>query len=175
VDQQVDEPLVKTGIQYLLLCQTTTWDSSPRWAFRKASSVNQSSVQTWVESVGSSRNVVRVRDRWVSHLGDRRDCFPFICGTSWRSWVSKVGNIEWKGNGGGFENFARRFADIARTLSSKTSTRPGNYQWWPVRPRGGLRQDSCTHFVYIALFFFRGLFACYWGARPPSMPWGRCG
>jgi hypothetical protein len=67
-------------------------------------------------------------------------------------------------------NFTRRFAGIATGLSSKTSTRPGNYQWWPVRPRGGLRQDSCAYFVYIELFFFRGLFACYWCAGPPWRP-----
>jgi hypothetical protein len=65
------------------------------------------------------------------------------------------------------DNFARRFADIATTLSSKTSIRPGNYQKWPVRPRGGLRQDSCAYFVYIELFFFSGLFSCYWYAGPP--------
>jgi hypothetical protein len=75
----------------------------------------------------------------------------------------------------GFENFARRFTDIATGLSSKTLIRPGNYQLWPVRPRGGLRQDSCVYFVYIELFFFRGLFARYWCAGPPWRPWGRCG
>jgi hypothetical protein len=80
----------------------------------------------------------------------------------------KLVTLTEKGGGGSVENIVRRFTDIARTLSSKTSTRQGNYQWWSVRPRRGLRSEV----VYIELFFFRGLFVCYWYAGPPWRPWG---
>jgi hypothetical protein len=159
-------------------------DSSPHRPKRNSQYVNSSVTFFHIKCHKNFSKVSGVEGRkksdWLSGrqiepFGDRRDCFLFICGPSWRSWVSKVGNIEWKGKGGRFENFARRFAERARTLSSKTSTRPGNYQWLPVRPRGGLRQDSCSYFVYIQLFFIRGLFVCYWCARPPWRPWGRGG
>jgi hypothetical protein len=103
---------------------------------------------------------------YETHCCEIGETLPFICGSSWRSWVSKVGNIEWKERG--FENFARRVADIARGLSSKTSTRQGNYQWLPVRPRGGLRQDSCAYFVKIE--FFLGDYLCVIGM--PDLRWG---
>jgi hypothetical protein len=56
--------------------------------------------------------------------------------------------------GGGVMNSAWRVAEIGRALSIKTSTRPGNYLWWPVRPRGGLRQHSCDIFCILSCFFF---------------------
>jgi hypothetical protein len=65
--------------------------------------------------------------------------------------------------------------DFLNTRRVGYLTLPGNYQWWPVRHRGSLRQDSCAYFVYTELFFIKGLFVCYWCAGPPWRPWSRGG
>jgi hypothetical protein len=75
----------------------------------------------------------------------------------------------------GVGNFARRFADIATTLSSKTSIHPGNYQWWPVRHRGGLRQDSCVYCVVFGGDYLRIIGVSYLrgGHGAAVVNWGR--